>query len=106
DAAVSELLAELVSPDRVGPVLRLAQGNPFVALELARSADRPRIPDSLAESVRSRLLEGGPDVTAVVEVLAAADSELDDQVLNQVVQFSDERLDVALRRGLMVGLID
>ena len=86
DGALSDLIGQRFpgpwSPTVLGRVVMLAAGSPYAALELARETvargghdgTAVHLPSTLADSLRSRLGRLSPDVLAVVQAAALAET--------------------------------
>lgn len=68
-------------PQMIDRIVRLAEGNAFAAVELARSAEGAgagaRIPASLREAIAARLCDVDPATAALLERLALTGDDLD-----------------------------
>jgi len=112
-AALSELVMDRFpgrwSPGVLHRVVALAAGSPYAALELARETAAlggrdgiaVHLPATLADSLRSRLGRLSPDVLAVVQ--AAAVAETPTRALLRAVrgQAADGQVDEALEAGVL-----
>ena len=113
EAALSELVMDRFpgrwSPGVLHRVLALAAGSPYAALELARETaalgghegTAVHLPATLADSLRSRLGRLSPEVLAVVQ--AAAVAETPTRALLRAVcdQAADGQVDEALEAGVL-----
>jgi AAA ATPase domain len=113
DAALSELVMDRFpghwSPGVLHRVVALAAGSPYAALGLARETAAQggrdgtavHLPATLADSLRSRLGRLSPEVLAVVQ--AAAVAETPTRALLRAVcdQAADGRVDAALEAGVL-----
>jgi DNA-binding CsgD family transcriptional regulator/tetratricopeptide (TPR) repeat protein len=91
-------------------VERVSQGNPFLALELARSIDTDpgeaghRLPDTLADVVRTRIGDADDDVRRALLAIAAL-AEPTVELVHRAVETGGEHflqiLEEAERRGLI-----
>jgi DNA-binding CsgD family transcriptional regulator len=113
DAALSQLVMDRFpgrwSPGVLRRVVTLAGGSPYAALELARETAAQggrdgtgvHLPATLAGSLRSRLDRLDPDVLAVVQ--AAAVAETPTRALLRAVcgQAADGQVDAALEAGVL-----
>ena len=113
DAALSELVMDRFpgrwSPGVLHRVVALAAGSPYAALELARETaalggrdgTAVHLPATLADSLRSRLGRLSPEVLAVVQ--AAAVAETPTRALLRAVcgQAADGQVDEALEAGVL-----
>ena len=106
DDEVRELVGASVAPGRLDEVIALAQGNPFVAQELAVAADHQRVPDTLAESVRIRAEAVGAEARDVLQVISTVESDADAALLRTLTDLADDQLEAALEALLTTGLID
>ena len=94
----------------VDRIVRLAEGNAFAAVELARSADgttaAARLPASVREAITARLCDIDPAATALLERLALAGDELDPTTAAALHDGGEAHafamLDRALRAGVLV----
>jgi DNA-binding CsgD family transcriptional regulator len=111
EALVTERLGRTFSRSELQHVHRVARGNPFVALELARAIGsedhaqgvRP-LPDTLAEVVRARIGDAGPDVRRMllaVASLAEPTVGLVQEALGLSVDAARELVEDAERRRLL-----
>jgi DNA-binding SARP family transcriptional activator len=103
-AAPAPLDAALV--DRI---VRLADGNPFAALELARAAgpqDRSRLPANAREAITARLCDVDEEALSLLESLALASDELDTAMVLALAPGTEAQtfalLDLALAAGVLV----
>lgn len=117
DPLEPELVRSLVAarcPERSDPnvisrIVGLAQGNPFVALELTRCVDQDgslRVTPTLWEAVRSRFVGLDSGSVAVLQRLAVAGDDLDTTAILAVTGLPEEEafrvLDAALDGGVLV----
>jgi DNA-binding CsgD family transcriptional regulator len=113
DAALSELVMDRFpgrwSPGVLHRVVELAAGSPYAALELARETaalggrdgTAVHLPATLADSLRSRLGRLSPDVLAVVQAAAVAETPTR-ALLRQICgQAADGQVDEALEAGVL-----
>jgi DNA-binding CsgD family transcriptional regulator len=105
DAEIAQLVAGRAGRWPVHQIVGLAQGNPFVALELARARSTDRVPASLTESVRQRLAGSPADARSVVEALSVCDHEVDDRVLRTLAGLDGDRLNAALELLVAEGIL-
>lgn len=88
-------------------IVTLADGNPFIALELLRCAAAPgaRLPVSVAEAIMLRLVEVPDSVLDLLRRLALVNDEFDGPMAVALAQADEARtfaaLDVALRAGVL-----
>jgi DNA-binding CsgD family transcriptional regulator len=113
DAALSQLVMDRFpgrwSPGMLRRVMALAAGSPYAALELARETAAQggqdgtavHLPATLADSLHGRLDRLSPDVLAMVQ--AAAVAETPTRVLLRTVcgQAADGQVDQALEAGVL-----
>jgi DNA-binding SARP family transcriptional activator len=89
-------------------IIDLAEGNPFLTLELARSpvAGVPALVATARDAVTSRLVDLDEDTIAMLRRLALAGDELDPATVVALTGSSEAEafvlLDVALRAGVLV----
>ena len=94
--------------DVVDRIIDLAQGNPFLTLELAQSAVAgvPALVATARDAIASRFLDLNEDTVAMLRRLALAGDDLDPAGVVALVGASEaeafELLDVALRAGVLV----
>lgn len=94
--------------DVVDRIVDLAQGNPFLTLEVARSAVAgvPALLDSARKAIASRFLDLDGDTAAMLERLALAGDALDPATVVALTGSSEAaafaQLDVALNAGVLV----
>ncbi len=95
-------------PEAVRRIVDLAEGNPFLAIEVARSpvAGVPSLTPTRREAVLTRMLELGTDDQALLERLALAGRGIDPACLVAVSGTSEETafrsVEAALRSGVLV----
>ena len=116
ESLVATRLGRAVSRVALEQIHRVARGNPFFALELARSMGddpdgrtAPELPETLADVVRSRLAGTGPEVRQALLVVASLAEptvelvgealDLSAQTTAQVVEEAEERRLLQLDRG-------
>ncbi len=89
-------------------IATLADGNPFIALELLRCAAAPgmRLPASAAEAIMVRLVDVPDSVLDLLRRLALVNDEFDSAMAVALAQTDEARtfaaLDAALRAGVLV----
>ncbi len=90
-------------------IVRLAEGNPFAALELARCADMEPaspLPASVREAVAARLCDVGDEAMSTLRYLALAGEELDTRSILAITPGTEAEvfalLDLALAKGILV----
>jgi len=94
--------------DVVDRIVDLAQGNPFLTLEVARSAFAgvPALLDSARKAIASRFLDLDGDTAAMLERLALAGDALDPATVVALTGYTEPDafalLDVALDAGVLV----
>lgn len=92
--------------ERTAEIVDLAEGNPFVALELATSTVEGNVPTTLAESVILRLDQAGTSGRLVTEVLAVLlGPEKNDDLLQTVTGLGPDELAEILRRCVELRLV-
>jgi DNA-binding SARP family transcriptional activator len=111
DADLHALIAQAtpgIADDVAGHVLRRAGGNPFIALELARSAVMPgaRLPASVAEAMTARLCDVSAAAHALLQRLALAGDAFDARIVVALAHGNEAHafavLDAALRAEVLV----
>ena len=107
-------LVEQAAPRPLGTALvdrivRLAEGNAFAALELARCAapeGESRLPGNVSEAITARLCDVDPGVMALLKPLALANDELDTPAVLALSPATEAQtfalLDAALQAGTLV----
>ncbi len=109
DAAA--LIASAVSVPRadetVERIIELAQGNPFLTLELARSAvvGVPALVPTVGDAIAGRFLQLDPDAAAALRRLALAGDELDADAAVALTAVRETQAFVALDAGLRSGIL-
>ena len=89
-------------------IVRLAQGNPFAVVELARCAgphSRSRLPASVREAITARLCDVDEATTSLLERLALAGDELDTAMVLALSEGSDAETFTLLDRALEAGVL-
>ena len=111
DAAglVAQAAPRALAPDVVARIVRLADGNPFAAIELARCAGPAadsRLPASAAEAITARLCDAPLTAMPLLKHLALAGDEFDAAMAAAMSQASEDEtfdlLDAALDAGVLV----
>ncbi len=102
-----------VSDDVVASVVRAAEGNPFAAIELARSAGTHaagRLPGGVAEAITERLCDVPDSALSLLKWLALSSDEFNvataDALAADAQAPSLESLDAALATGVLLPLAD
>ena len=98
--------AAALKPVVVERILRLAEGNAFAALELARCAGPDGVPANVGEAVTARLCDVDPAAMPLLKSLALAGDELDPAAVLALSPADEARtfalLDAALDAGALV----
>ncbi|HEU5485923.1 MAG TPA: BTAD domain-containing putative transcriptional regulator, partial [Microlunatus sp.] len=114
---IADLVGDLLPAVDAGLAQRLWRhtgGNPFFVRELARSladsADQVdpsvwRVPIGVRDVVRHRLRSSSPGVADVLPVAAALGTEVDVELLSQVLHLSEDEVGQALDEAATVGLL-
>jgi DNA-binding CsgD family transcriptional regulator len=108
DSAMAALVASQApagtSPADVTAIVSAADGNPFYAEELARSAPHwPPLP--LAEAIRAKLASAQPMVRYVVGQACVADDGVSHELLSQTLPLPERDLLTALREAVARRLL-
>ncbi len=100
-----------VSDDVVASVMRAAEGNPFAAIELARSAGANaagRLPGGVAEAITERLCDVPDSALSLLKWLALSSDEFDVATAEALAADAQaptlESLDAALATGVLLPL--
>ena len=113
DATIAELVA-LAAPGDPGPesiarIVRVAEGSPFFALELARAlahGARDALPETVRQAITERLLGLDPAITEALTALAVAEEQLDLASVLALTGLQETAafalLDAALDSGVLV----
>lgn len=110
-AAAAALVAAAATAPRteetVERIIALGQGNPFLTLELARSAvvGVPALVPNVRDAVAGRFLELDPDAVAALRRLALAGDNFDAIAAVALTGASEAEAFVALEAGLRAGII-
>ncbi len=98
-----------LAADVLGRIVRLADGSPFAAIELARCAGpaaASRLPANAAEAITARLCDLPDDAVSLLKGLALAGDEFDASMAAALSPDTEERsfalLDAALQAGVLV----
>ncbi len=93
--------------ETVERIIELAQGNPFLTLELARSAvvGVSALVPNVRDAVAGRFLELDPNVTAALRRLALAGDEFDANAAVVLTGVHEAEAFVALEAGLRAGIL-
>ena len=93
--------------ETVEHIIGLAQGNPFLTLELARSAvvGVPALVPSVRDAVAGRFLELEPEVTVTLRRLAVAGDEFDADTAVALTETEEADGLAALEAGLRAGIL-
>jgi len=113
DAETADLIAQSASRPLDAALVRrlvqLAEGNPFAAVELARSIEASsgsRLPANAREAITARLCDVDPVAKSFCECLALASDEFDTSVAVALSEGTEAQafalLDVALAAGILV----
>jgi DNA-binding CsgD family transcriptional regulator len=108
DAEVADLVADLmpadVGADQVAAVVRAAEGNPFYAQELARSA--PHWPPvSIAEAVLAKASRAAPAVRAVIDQVSVTGGGMSHEMLAATVPLPEHLLLAAVQEAVSLRLL-
>jgi len=108
DRATAALVANLTpagtAPADVTAIVSAADGNPFYAEELARSAPHwPPLP--LAEAIRAKLASAQPAVRDVVGQACVADDGVSHELLSKTIPLPERDLLAALREAVARRLL-
>jgi DNA-binding SARP family transcriptional activator/tetratricopeptide (TPR) repeat protein len=106
---VSQATTQALDAALVERILQLAEGNPFVTLELARASSpgsELRLPVSVGDAIAKRLCDVAPATLALLKRLALASDEFDTTAVSALTTVAEEQafalLDVALSAGVLV----
>src|SRR3954447_6671566 len=103
-ALVTNLTPAGTAPADVTAIVSAADGNPFYAEELARSAPHwPPLP--LAEAIRAKLASAQPTVREVVGQACVADDGVSHELLSKTVPLPERDLLAALREAVARRLL-
>ncbi|MEA2829005.1 MAG: hypothetical protein QOG43_3444 [Actinomycetota bacterium] len=111
-----DAVAELVGPDRAGPLWERSGGHPLLLAALAAAADDPaaddpagdggQLPSTLRDAVAARVDSVGKDVGATLRVAAVLGPDCDLELIAQVAATPAvdvlDHLEAAARAGLVV----
>jgi len=110
DGAAALVAAATTAPradETVERIVALGQGNPFLTLELARSAviGVPALVPNVRDAVTGRFLELDPGVAAALRRLALAGDDFDASAAVVLAGDGQEEAFVALEAGLRAGIL-
>ena len=110
-AEVREQVAAILDESPPGPLvdrlLERSEGNPFFTEELLASAREPgeRLPDSLRDTLLTRVESQSAVVRDVLRIAAVAGRTVDHPLLAEAAELSEDDLNVALREAVQSYLL-
>ena len=105
-AQMAAILAAEPDPERLEEVFKRSDGNAFFIEELVAGLETDsRMPETLRETMLSRMSPLAPEVQQVVRIAAVAGRRSDHQLIARITQFNEHLLAAALREAVSQNVL-